>query len=76
MMLSVTQISVIENYYFQDYGDIPDELYVDPNEPDVDDNQIEFIFDEDEDSEAEEMFDDSFSIKSTQRPKLRCVENL
>eukprot|EP00794_Sanderia_malayensis_P020320 gene20320-22319_t len=54
----------------EDYGDIPDELYVDPNEPDVDDNQI-FIYDEDEDSETDEMFADSFSIKSTQRPKLR-----
>ncbi len=56
----------------QDYSDIPDEIFVDANEPDVDENQIEFLSDDDDDSdETEEMFGDSISIKSNQRPKLR-----
>ncbi|XP_065069017.1 phosphofurin acidic cluster sorting protein 2-like isoform X2 [Rhopilema esculentum] len=54
------------------YGDdITDELYADPIEPIEDDNQIDFLYDEDEDSDADEMLGDSFSIGSNQRPKLR-----
>ena len=55
----------------QEYGDIQEVLYADTNEPDADDNQIDFLYDEDDDSEAEEMFDDTLSLGSSQRPKLR-----
>ena len=57
------------NFFQQDYSDeIVDELYTDPTEPIEDDN---FLYDEEEDSDAEETYGDSFSIGSNQRPKLR-----
>ena len=62
---------VVTNYsdFQQDYSDeIVDELYTDPTEPIEDDN---FLYDEEEDSDAEETYGDSFSIGSNQRPKLR-----
>jgi len=51
--------------------DIPDDLYVDPPVSIEVDNQIDFLDDEDEESDVDDLFGDSCSIGSNQRPKLR-----
>lgn len=50
---------------------MPDDLYVDQPGQIEDDTQIEFPYDEDDDTEGEEFLGDSVSIGSNQRPKLR-----
>ena len=51
--------------------DIPDDLYVDPPVRIEVDNQIDFLDDEDEESDVDDLFGDACSIGSNQRPKLR-----
>ena len=63
---------IISGYFFKVYDDdIADDLYVDPPVRSEDDNQMDFLDDEDDESDAEELFGDSCSIGSNQRPKLR-----